>query len=471
MKQRLSEKSLGQCGEFISRRFGLHFPKKRWRDLERGIIGAAGDLGLDEVEPYVKRLIAAQLTKDETSALLCRLTIGETYFFRENNCFEALRTQILPPLITSRRLGEKRLRIWCAGCSTGEEPYSVAMLLHGMIADLAQWNLTILATDINPASLRKGAKGEYGDWSFRDTPAWVRERYFKANNEGRLVRSAAIRKMVTFAPLNLCQDPYPALANNTNAMDIIFCRNVMMYFAPERVREVIAGLRRCLVAGGWLIVSPCETSHTLFDGFAPVRLGGSLFYRRDEEKSPLSPLPQWESAAPLSPATGTVTAKGADTQNLTFPSPPLSQSGDTTATGHGEEEPAAPAGDPLLMAHSFANRGDLRTALEWSEKAIAADRLNPMGHYLQATIFQERGDDEAAAVSLKRAIYLDQGFVIAHFALANLALRRGRKKEAARHLANAASLLQAFGNDDILPGSEGMSARRLAEIIAAMRGQ
>jgi chemotaxis protein methyltransferase CheR len=122
-----------------------------------------------------------------------------------------------------------------------------------------------------------------------------------------------------------------------------------------------------------------------------------------------------------------------------------------------------------LLTQAYANQGNLTLALEWSEKAVAADRLNPRPYYLQAIIFQEKGEDDAAIVSLKRAIYLDQGFVLAHFALANLTLRRGKPKEAARHLKNAASLLQACGDDDILTGSEGMSARRLAEIIAATR--
>ena len=124
-----------------------------------------------------------------------------------------------------------------------------------------------------------------------------------------------------------------------------------------------------------------------------------------------------------------------------------------------------------LLTQAYANQGNLTLALEWSEKTIAADRLNPLPYYLQATIFQEQGADDAAIVSLKRAIYLDHGFILAHFTLANLTLRRGKQKEAARHLKNAASLLHACGDNNILQGSEGMSARRLAEIIAALRSQ
>ena len=302
MTHTISEQLLAQCSEYITRRFGLHFPKKRWRDLNRGLVRAARDLGFPEAESYIRRLVTAQLTKEETSALVGQLTIGETYFFREKKCFEALQTHIFPALIDSRRGREQRLRIWCAGCSTGEEPYTVAILLHRMLADLAGWKITILATDINPASLRKGTHGEYGDWSFRDTPAWVKGKYFTTNSDGRRVISEAIRKMVTFAPLNLAQDPYPVLANNTNAMDVIFCRNVLMYFAPEQIKGAIDKFRHSLVDGGWLIVSPCETSHDLYSGFSAVQLNNAIFYRKDDHqgKSPPAPLLQrGEITAPL----------------------------------------------------------------------------------------------------------------------------------------------------------------------------
>ena len=501
MTHTISDQLLAQCSEFVTLRFGLHFPKKRWRDLERGVIRAARDLGFTDAQACVRRLVTSQLTKEETEALVCHLTIGETYFFREKKCFEALQAHIFPALIDSRRGREQRLRVWCAGCSTGEEPYTVAILLHRMIADLAGWNITILATDLNPASLRKGAHGEYNDWSFRDTPAWVKEKYFTRNSEGRRVISDAIRKMVTFAPLNLARDPYPALANNTNAMDVIFCRNVLMYFASEQIKGVIDRFRQSLVDGGWLIVSPCETSHVLFGGYSTVQLNNTIFYHKDEHqgKSPPAPLCErgektatlCEAAIKQSPplTKGDLGGFPATAPNNIIPDTSHISPYDEAllAFRRGEYAEAAaklagvlsniPQGEtsPVygesasLLTQAYANQGDLSLALEWSEKAVAADRLNPRPYYLQAIIFQEKGEDDAAIVSLKRAIYLDQGFILAHFALANLTLRRGKPKEAARHLKNAASLLKACGDDDILPGSEGLSARRLAEIIAATR--
>jgi len=500
MTHTISDQLLLQCSEFITLRFGLHFPKKRWRDLERGLACAARDLGFADAQTCLRRLVATQLTKEQTDALVGHLTIGETYFFRDKNCFEALQAHIFPKLIESRRGREQRLRIWCAGCSSGEEPYTVAILLHRMIADLAGWNITILATDINPASLRKGAHGEYGEWSFRDTPSWIKEQYFTTNSDGRRVISDAIMKMVTFAPLNLARDPFPALANNTNAMDVIFCRNVLMYFVPEQIRGVIDKFRHSLVEGGWLIVSPCETSHALFAGYSTVQLNNTIFYRKEDHEVKSSPAPLLQRGEILAPLCETAIKQGPPLAkgdsgglppaiaNPVRDVPPVSLYDEALLSyGRGEyAEAAAKLGAFLnntqqdktspafgeaaaLLTRAYANQGNLSQALEWSEKAVAADRLNPRLYYLQATIFQEKGEDGAAVVSLKRAIYLDQGFVLAHFALANLTLRRGKAKEAARHLENAASLLLACGEDDILPGAEGMSARRLAEIVAATR--
>ena len=171
-------------------------------------------------------------SRNQIEILASYLTIGETYFFREKQTFEILEERILADLIKTRRQNERRLRIWSAGCCTGEEPYSIAMLLSKMLPDLKDWNISILATDINPRFLHKASEGVYSKWSFRDCPQGVKERYFRKAKEDRLEILPDIKKMVTFSYLNLVEDSYPSLSNCTNAMDVIFCRNVLMYFAP-----------------------------------------------------------------------------------------------------------------------------------------------------------------------------------------------------------------------------------------------
>jgi chemotaxis protein methyltransferase CheR len=480
MTHEISDQLLSRFSEFVTARFGLHFPRKRWSDLERGLVCAAREFGLKDAAECIRWLTSTELTRSEFDTLAGCLTIGETYFFREPNGFEALEKEILPALISARRGRDQRLRIWSAGCASGEEPYSLAMLLQRLIPDLPQWNVTILATDINPEFLRKAARGVYGEWSFRGVPAGVKEKYFTRTGEGTYALADSIRKMVTLAPLNLAEDPYPSLVNNTNALDIIFCRNVLMYFAPRQIDKVIDNFHHSLVPGGWLVVSPCETSATFSREFEAVHFHHAVFYR-NVEPGKASALPG-EQARRLTPPprelkTFPEASPGNEHHGQQVPLPGKAHAvsrqvpvGD--ATGKLEEIPAgAPEGPSaaLLTARSHANCGNFAEALEWAGQAIAADKLDPEAHYLQALIFQEQGADDAAIASLKRALYVDHAFVLAHFALANLFVRRGKAKEAARQLDNASHLLQAYSAEDILPGSDGLSARRLAEIVASTR--
>jgi chemotaxis protein methyltransferase CheR len=491
MTSAIPEQLLARFSEFAAARFGLHFPPKLRRDLARKMIAAARAFGFEDAGTCIEWLLSATLTSDQLETLASHLTIGETYFFREKKSFDILEADILPALIAARRGREQRLRIWSAGCSTGEEAYSLAILLHRMIADLSAWNITILATDINAAALGKAATGIYSDWSFRGVPRWLKEKYFTADSTGGFALSSAIKRMVTFAPLNLATDGYPSLHNNTNAIDIIFCRNVLMYLTTRQVEQIVEKFRHALVDGGWLAVSPCETSHTLFTPFETVSFQDAVFYRKVSRSktatAPCAPLtamvPPPSPPPPMQPETIAVAATTEHCASREI-SPyeealALYRQGEYVSAAaklaelltDDRQEPASPSCAEIatLLARAFANQGNFTKALEWSERAVTADRLNPHPYYLQANIFQEQGEIEAAIVSLKKALYLDQGFVLAHFALANLTLRRGKTKEAARHLKNAASSLQAYGADDTLPGSEGLNARRLAEIIAATK--
>ncbi len=270
---------LSELSRLVEMCMGLHFPKERHGDLERHICSAARECGYEDVESFIQWLLSSPSSHDQIETLARHLTIGETYFFRDMGSFNALREQVLPELIRSRRGTNQRLRIWSVGCSTGEEAYSIAILLDKMVPDLKDWNITILATDINPDSLNKAAEGVYRDWSFRDTPRWVKEEYFTKTADGFEVLSR-IREMVTFAHHNLAADQYPALTNNTSAMDVIFCRNVLMYFSRERALQVVPRLSRCLMDDGWLITSPVESSLAKPPLFEGVAFPGATFYKK-----------------------------------------------------------------------------------------------------------------------------------------------------------------------------------------------
>ena len=166
----LSPHLLALLSQFIGSRMGLHFPQERWGDLASGIASAAREQGLRDAEAYVQWLLSSPLMRTDIENLARHLTVGETYFFREKRSFDILEEQVLPELIRLHRSVDMRLRIWSAACCTGEEPYSIAMLLDMMIPDLSDWNVTILATDINPRFLEIASAGAYGEWSFRAIP-------------------------------------------------------------------------------------------------------------------------------------------------------------------------------------------------------------------------------------------------------------------------------------------------------------
>ena len=132
-----------QLSELIAEKMGLHFPRERRDDLQRGLAGAAEEFGFEDAAACVGWLLSAPLTKAQLQVLASHLTIGETYFFRDKQTLEALAGSILPELIRARRGGEQRLHIWSAACCTGEEPYSLAILLHKMLPDLQDWQVTI----------------------------------------------------------------------------------------------------------------------------------------------------------------------------------------------------------------------------------------------------------------------------------------------------------------------------------------
>ena len=492
MMENRRDNRMSQLSEFVAARTALHFPRERWGDLERKAGSAAKEFGFADVDAFIRWLISSPMSREQMEILASHLTIAETYFWREPQVFEALGERILPELIRSREKGDRRLRIWSAGCATGEEPYSIAIALRRALPALEKWHITILATDINPRILRRAAAGVYRQWSFRNTPPWLIEAYFHGKKDKVFEILPEIRKMVTFAYLNLAEDIYPSPLNNTNAMDIIFCRNVLMYFEPERARQVGAGLYRSLVDGGWLVVASSELNQQMFSSFQPIHFPGAIVYRKEGVKAgPLAdgrltqaafpePMRQtpFVSAAEFSAATPTLAALTSFENSEKIPAAPIRQperNEDTevldlmeepSVAGVAAEFPKEEAPEATTMGvRALANQGQLAEALALCAKALTADKLRPDLYYLRAMILQELNRFEEAAISLKRALYLDPNFLLTHFALGNLALRRGKIRAAKKYFENTLALLNSCGQDDILPESEGLTAGRFKEII------
>lgn len=484
-----------QITRFVNERMGLHFPIERRTDLERGLHAAAREVGRRHVGDYVEWLLSAPLSKLQIEELAGYLTIGETYFFRNPEQFTVLEQQVLPEMIRHKSKDEKRLRIWCAGCSTGEEPYSVAISLKRVIPDLANWKITILATDINGRFLRQAEEACYSEWSFRNAPPWLKDGYFRRHGEGRWKLNAAIREMVVFEHLNLAEDPYPALVNNTSAMDIIFCRNVLIYFDAPHAKQVAAGFYRALLETGWLFVGPTDTFIYQETEFGSAEEGCITCYRKQASKIHRS-LPEYrpgpiriEEVPPPLPAVYPVRLSA---QPAASPPPraapvhdPCKPALSLYLKGQYEEAIALLLGDlakqegkqpaaeyvphaMALLARCYANLGRLKDSLEWCQQALALDKVNPRYQYLLATILMERGEMEEVREALRRTLFLDQAFIIAHFTLGNVLRMSGKLSEARRYFKNALGLLKTQARNDVLPESDGLTAGRLEELVISV---
>ncbi|HAE39988.1 MAG TPA: chemotaxis protein CheR [Candidatus Riflebacteria bacterium] len=471
MSEHLPATLMAKVSQIIESRIALHFPPDRWNDLEQKLKFAAKEFGFTDHEAFCCWLIDSSLDTGQAEILASHLTISETYFWREPRVFEALEATILPELVRARENGERRLRIWSAGCATGEEPYSLAIAVKRAIPDYKKWNITILATDINPRILRRAAEGVYGEWSFRNSPVWLKERYFSRTEKHKYEISPEIRKMVTFAYLNLAEDTYPSPINNTNAMDIIFCRNVLMYFTCRRIQQIGESLFQSLIRDGWFMVSASELSVQFFPQFAPVYFPEAIVYQKTDQKPAESivfqpsalqaesqPFPFFANEVILDEeSTGAL-------PGLPQTEPELPQ---ILAKDRVEEMPKSAPADISGPVRELANQGNLKEALNTCEHLILEHKLNPNLYFLQAAILQEQNRDLEAIASLKRTLYLDPDFYMGHFALGNLMLHQGKKQIARKHFENALTILAKFSQSDVLLDSEGLTAGRLREIVAA----
>lgn len=499
MDGKVNSDLLARLATGISDALGLRFGPERTNDLERSLEGACPDFGFDDPSRFAEWLLSTRLSEEETERLASHLTVGETYFFRDKEVFDGLEQAVLPELIEKRRV-EKRLRIWSAGCSTGEEPYSIAMMLSAMMFDMKDWSITILATDISSRVLKKASEASYGEWSFRSAPASIKERYFNKTADGRYVLIDRIKKMVEFKYLNLAGDAYPSLLNNTNAMDLILCRNVLMYFSEATGADVAQRLRNCLVDDGVMITNPSEAAHYMVRGrFTPVSLPGATFYRKSEQagevkealkisterpqEEQLPAAPQTKKRAAAKPLTEPFKGAGAPSRprppkkappieaapleeaNRLFKLGAYQQACETLeADAKNKDNPGACA----LLARIYANQGRLELAETWCKRAILTERLNPAFQFLMATILMEQGLLKESVAALKKTLYLDPRFVLAYYMLAGISARLGDSDGFARNKKNTIELLSGYNPEEPLPDSDGMTAGRLAQLAASM---
>lgn len=464
----LSDTLLERFCDLVRDRSGLEFSGPRRGDLVWTIERTLAEQRLAAPEALYERLTAGPEAQAVLEAFVASLTVPETYFFRNRPQFEALEQHILPELIARRR-DSRRLRIWSAGCATGEEPYSLAILLRRVLPDLAAWDVMILATDINRNLLAKAQRGLYTAWSFRDAPPELQAQYFTPRG-AQFELAPEVRRQVTFAYLNLAEDAYPSALTDTCNMDLILFRNVLIYFGEAMTRRVIDRLYESLADGGWLLVGHAEPSMTLFGRFVLRAFPGAVAY----QKAAPAPAALARSVPPAA-ATRRREPRGARSASQAAPSTPRLAG---RAAGHAHRPQTAPApaasADDLLARYRaikrLADQAQLESAQLSVEALVKQAPLFAPAYYLQGLILQEMGDAEGALAALRRCVYVDADFVMGHLALANLYAFSGQVERAQRHRAQIVRLLAGAPSGDPIPEGDGLTVGELLKTVNAPAG-
>ena len=397
--------------QLAARRIGLRIPGDARDRFAAMLRERAAHLGYS-LEDYRVFLAGKQAT-EEWEEFARAFTTGETFFFRDHGQFDLLRFRLLPELI-ARHHHDKTLRLWSAGCASGEEVYSLAMLVD-MLLPLPQhggWDILILGTDIDSAAIDKARRGRYGQWSFRMIPPALQQRYFHlVGNEWIL--DERIRRMVTLRVSNLVGEPFPD--SELRDMDLILCRNVFIYFTSAAVFAVAAKLAAALREGGYLLTAHTELiGHPVQELESRLFAEGVVYQRRVKESAPAPAIRRVQVREPVpSPTSPLAWESRHAPAPATPPAPPV-------------PAPTASAGEALLKeAKAHADRGEFDVAEQACRKALAVNPLAATPYFLLAQLAQIKGDSTQAKDCLNKAIYLDYRFVAAYLELATLCERAG----------------------------------------------
>ena len=418
--------------------------------------------------------------REELGVLASLLTTGETYFFRNREQLDAF-VEVAVPARMRARSEERTLRVLSAGSSSGDEAYSLAMLLT-MHAPVAGWNVDIVGFDVNPAAIAKARRGRYTAWALRETPEHVVSRFFEKHGaEYEVVPE--IRRMVRFEESNLLDDD-PSLWR-AGRYDVVFCRNVMMYFSAETMKANVERIAQALAPDGYLFLGHAETLRGVSHSFHLHHSHEAFYYRRRGQpgRDATSTL---HGTQPLNGIEDTSIRRGDRpasevAKRAPVPSPPpgldeviglLREERYAEAMLRLQEMSEVARREPsavLLEAVLLTNRGDLDGAEAVCRRLVERDELDAEAHYLLAFACAQRGDRTGALHHGRTAAYLDASFAMPRFQLGLLAKRSGDLEAARRELDAALTLLDEESDTRVLLFGGGFTREGLVRMCISER--
>jgi len=461
--------------QLVARRAGLQLREQERVALRKIAEARSLKLRLKPGQDYASLLEGGGSGAEaEWAHIFAQITNNESYFFRDAGQLALLEERILPEIIERNR-ATRTLRLWSAGCSTGEEPYSLSMLVDELLPRRAEWKVLILGTDLSEAALDKARSAVYGPWSFRALSPGRRDRYFQRRPAPLAVRGLSrsissrprddgdwelqpiLRASVTLQAGNLATDCFPSAISGIHDMDLIVCRNVFIYFGHEAVASTLEKFSRTLRPGGYLLAGHAELHNAPLAGLQPVAFPQTIIYQRPATSASTIPtralLPTAPTSSPPSAAPPHVPAPHVPAPHVSRP--PF-------------EVAPAPQSVPLLQqAAAAADAGHYNLARELCQSAMREDLGSVAPHRLLASIAAEQGDHETAKSLFKKVIYLEPGLVWPYIEMDALYRREGDHARARTMRRAALQVLEALPPESALAEASSNAAQPAAALRLA----
>jgi len=509
----------------IAERFGIYIRPQDDAPFCKKIHGRVQDLKLSTYESYCDLLTSASdLSQSEWRELIRQITISETYFMRDKGHIHLLQNNILPELIKAQQ-SNKTLRIWSAGCSTGEEAYSLAILLQDLIPDNHNWRLQIIGSDLNPEVVQKARQAVYSEWSLRSLTPKQKSLYFTPQSSlWRLNESLC--KMVTFYSNNLVDDDFSQSSSDFANFDLILCRNVFIYFEPQAIKKVLHRFHNALKTNCYLMTGHMELHGQKLDGFKVNVFPDAVVYQKSTTShsantynnldfrnyptttnslsnstysshlpyanptnpSPTSPVradltsSTWESyrhashnlADRISPSDSShdITEIKTDWDRLAAAESAISRAAYREALKYLDqiqEKRLHTLKIHQLSALTYANLGELKLAYQHCQEIIKLEPNSPKTYYLMAHIADEMGKYDEVKQLLKKAIYLNLYFVAAYLALGDMYGRESDRDRALKMYRSTLDILKALPSHEVVEETDLTAAELILQVEERMR--
>lgn len=449
------EDKIRVVSKIVERELGLIFTGSQNNFFLRNFQEAAHLAGLNNHDDLFDIIITSgTIPKEFRDSLTSLLTIGETYFFREKPAISLLKEIIFPSFIKHKALHNCSLRIWSAGCSSGEEPYSIAILIKKYFPSICGKNLHIYATDINSLALDKAKKGIFSQWSFRAVDNEILQSYFTKEGNGYRINNE-IRDMISFEKHNLAIDTFPGIKSNEDKWDLILCRNVLMYFSPEIIKKCSEEFYKVLKEEGWFITSQVELNDTYFSHYSKVFHDNGIFYRKIDVNSS-----DFHNTIVKKP-----TKKEIDV-NSEFK---VKNRSNQKCVKHSEKKEngrVIPKAEHIVEdPHKLAGSGNYDKALNIIEERINQNIAKPQDYYLMATIMLEKGNRDKAKEAYIKCLYLNPDHLMSNYMLGNILITEGNRESAVKYFSNALGILQKTKNENIDLEAEGINRERFEDLL------